>query len=244
VVWLKDPRFIRKGDVTRARVLGAAPGLNKVELVLEGPGAGEVVVVARHDAVLVAKDELACRPFKDAQAPRGSEGGRAECQGAASEDRKRNRDRGGDRGRDEGSGDQGRDRSPKRAKKSSKSQRAHKQQEWAFPGLRVRVLQPGQAHHRGKGEVVAFSGEEKKGGGVTVRMDGEGKRGGTLVAGLGNDDLETLVPSVGDKVRVVRGELRKSKGVILKKDRDREEVKLEIDGKEEWFSFNDVTARA
>ena len=54
--------------------------------------------------------------------------------------------------------------------------------------------------------------------------------------------LETVVPSVGDDVVVLRGPLRERRGPILKKDRDREEVRLEFDGRREYFHFDHVSA--
>ena len=204
VVWLRDPRFVQRSDVTRARVVRTAgvPGLNRVEVALEETG--EVVHVLRTDAILVEADELSSKPFKE---PATSKRERSQ----AFSDRA-------------ASGDQ--------AAPEKKPRTGHRAVEsWLQPNIRVRVIRKGP-HERTKGEVVRLED-----GRANIRLDG-----GIELKELREKDLETVVPSVGDEVCVVRGRFQRYRGKIKKKDRDREEVCLEIDGKREWLKFDDVSS--
>ena len=65
---------------------------------------------------------------------------------------------------------------------------------------------------------------------------------GRKVKYLRDKDLETVVPSIGGRVLVVRGKYRKCKATLLDKDRDKEEVRVEIrdDKRETTVSLDDV----
>ena len=116
------------------------------------------------------------------------------------------------------------------SKRSRDDSRSVSVNAWAVQGTRVRIVQEG-LHQRAKGDVVRVTD-----GLASVRLD-DG-----LFVELGHEALETIVPSVGGSVMVVRGKFRGHTSAILKKDRDREEVRLDIGGRREYFKFDDVTA--
>ena len=98
-------------------------------------------------------------------------------------------------------------------------------------GIRVRILEKG-AYQGLKGDIT-----EVRDGRALVKF--EGSKG---VEKFRPHHLETVVPSVGDDVVVLRGPLRERRGPILKKDRDREEVRLEFNGSRMYFHFDHVSA--
>ena len=59
--------------------------------------------------------------------------------------------------------------------------------------------------------------------------------------GMAPTYLETVVPSTDSEI-VVRGPLRMQRGRIYKKDRDREELCIKINGDRKTFGFDDVSA--
>jgi len=194
IVWLRDPRFLKKDGVTRAQVTRSSgvPGLNTVEVALEG--SGEVVTLKKDDAITVPSDELETNPFKSG----------------------RKRDRPEEKP------------PPGESKKVRDDARTR---EWVVPGIRVRILEKG-AYQGLKGDIT-----EVRDGRALVKF--EGSKG---VEKFRPHHLETVVPSVGDDVVVLRGPLRERRGPILKKDRDREEVRLEFNGSRMYFHFDHVSA--
>ena len=105
---------------------------------------------------------------------------------------------------------------------------------WVIPGIRVRIVKSGD-HYRQKGRVHEYSNSRDE---ATVRLDDGGKK----VRDLRGKDLETVVPSIGGTVLVVRGKYRKCKATLLDKDRDREEARVEIrdEKKEATVSLDDI----
>lgn len=244
VVWLKDSRFVVKGDVSRAKVLrtSGVPGLNQVEIQLEA--SGEVTTVSRGDAVLVGADELEDKPYAGAAAARPpSQKNKRErpdpssCSSSKGVGEGSGGNNSGNHLESSSSSKRRRDEEKQSSSSSSSHSRARPSSDslWVMPSIRVRIIQQGNKHHREKADVFEVDGDDR----VSVKLD-SGKR----VYDLREKDLETVVPSVGEKVRVVRGEHRKRKCVILKKDRDREEVCVELDGRKEYLKFDDVSARA
>ena len=138
--------------------------------------------------------------------------------------------------------DNGRKR-PRDLKSTSQNQGKHTRYEnpsnlttsrgvWVAPGIRVRYIGPG-VHHREKGDVVAVSDS----GLVEVDFD-DAKR----LKDVCQSYLETVVPSTDSEIVVVRGPLRMQRGRIYKKDRDREELCIKINGDRKTFGFDDVSA--
>jgi hypothetical protein len=197
VVWLRDPRFVKKDGVVRAQVTrtSGVPGLNAVEVALED--SGERVTLNRNHAIAVPSDELDAKPFRAA----------------------RKRDRHDDKAPS--------DKAPKKARDDASTR------EWILPAIRVRILEKGRFQGL-KGDI-----SDVRDGRATVIVDD-----GTAAGAFSPRNLETVVPSVGDAVVVLRGPLRARRGPILTKDRDREEVCLELDGRREYFRFDHVSAAA
>lgn len=196
IVWLRDPRFVKKAGVTRAQVArtSGVPGLNAVEVALEE--SGELVSLNRDDAIAVPSDELEAKPFRAA--------------------RKRDRHE---------------DTAPSGGTKKARDDASTR--EWILPAIRVRILEKGP-HCGLKGDILNV-----RDGRATVTLDG-----GTKAGAFSQRHLETVVPSVGDAVVVLRGPLRARQGPVLKKDRGREEVCVEFDGRREYFRFDHVSAAA
>jgi hypothetical protein len=125
IVWLRDPRFVRKSSVQRARVVKTTgvPGLNKIEVMLEGTG--ESAAVLQSDAILLGADELTRDPFKDSGRKRENSADEAgESKRVRRDDTSRRRE---DTGRTAVT--------------------------WVMSGLRVRFVGAGE-HHRMKGDVI------------------------------------------------------------------------------------------
>lgn len=105
---------------------------------------------------------------------------------------------------------------------------------WVFKHMRVRIVREGK-FHRMKGDVIKVDD-----GRFTILLSD-----GCKALGMKESDLESVIPSTGEQVIIVRGEYRKDKGTIVEKNRDKEEVLVEFDsGKKKYFMFDEVTALA
>jgi transcription antitermination factor NusG len=232
VVWLKDPRFLRGSEVSRATVhrTSGVAGLNRIEVVLEAPD-GQVATVLKTDAVLVDAKELAAKPFRASQS---SSGKRQPTKGDASATDKRPAPLTDKRPAPLTDKRPRVEEADGKSNAHSSSSSSSSSSLWAVPRIRVRIVEKGARYDQLKGLVTKISE-----GRCTVLLDD-----GTEVKDLKEAALETVVPSVDDMVYVVAGRFRHAKGPILKKDRDREEVCLEIDGKRQYLRFDDVCSLA
>lgn len=106
---------------------------------------------------------------------------------------------------------------------------------WLIRDIRVRVITKGENYRR-KGTVC----DTNKVRGVqeaVVRLDD----GGGSVKHLREEDLETVVPSKGGVVMIVRGKHRKRKAKLIEKDQDRAEARVKIeDYGKVYISLDDI----
>jgi hypothetical protein len=120
-----------------------------------------------------------------------------------------------------------------RSDETDEDVKRHKKKSWLLRHIKVRIVKDGK-YHRMKGEVVKAEDGE-----CTVQLED-----GSYVSDLKETDVESVIPSVGEEVIVLRGDYRRMKGIIVEKFRDKEEVLLEVNSRKKYFSFDDVTAVA
>ena len=218
-VWLRSKVYT--GMRGRAVQTQGVPGLSRVRIALESTG--ESVDVPKDDAVLIPASELEMRPLDTskidvaaAAAAAATKEEEAACQAA-----KRRRMDDASNAASSGAG-------------GSSSSSSGVVQSWCVPGIRVR----GVSKKLGKGYLckgyVVSVGEA-----VTVRLDGDG--GDMKDVKLRH--LETVIPKAGRRVRVLVGTHRGREGVVLRKDKDKSQVGVRIDGAmgEIIFSMDDVS---
>jgi len=105
---------------------------------------------------------------------------------------------------------------------------------WVFPGIKVYILRDGD-NHRKKGLVTSVTRD----GVISVKLSNSTNK---VVQDLVECDLQTVVPTAGERVICVRGKHRKQTFVVLKTDWDCEEVCVEADGQEVYLKFEDVAS--
>mmetsp|Transcript_89 Transcript_89/g.96 ORF Transcript_89/g.96 Transcript_89/m.96 type:complete len:471 (+) Transcript_89:144-1556(+) len=235
IVWLRDSRYIKSDSVTRAYIskLTGIPGLNRIEVILEGE-TYEMTTVLKTDAILIEESELKTRPF----IYNNQHQNKPEKNNIKSENNNK------DKKRSLSSHEQNKneldkndnDDSSKTSKRSKTSSLS-----WVIKGCKVRVVSNKNPYHKQKGIVINIDKDDKNDKErISLKMDSDGE----IIKHLKEYELETVIPSIGDMVMVVKGSYRKYKAEILKKDRDKEEIQIRINGHREYFSFDDVTAIA
>lgn len=207
---------LRNGDGVWLRDVRFATKRAKVTRASGVPGLNkiEVQLVDSGEKVLVNRSDAVLEDVEDAQVDAAP---REDHRGHAARGRDRDKDRDRDRDRD-------RRHNPSPPPPSC----------WVVPGIRVRVITRG-ADYRQKGTVLRVSGRERPT--ATVELEQNGR----VAERLAPDELETVVPSVGGRVLVVRGKYTSRRARLVDKDRDREEARVEFkDGKQRAVSLDDV----
>eukprot|EP00611_Tribonema_gayanum_P009777 TRINITY_DN1964_c5_g1_i1.p1 TRINITY_DN1964_c5_g1~~TRINITY_DN1964_c5_g1_i1.p1 ORF type:complete len:595 (-),score=230.43 TRINITY_DN1964_c5_g1_i1:82-1866(-) len=207
----------------RAMVLKTqgVPGLGKIMVRLEQGGAEEAV--SRTDVQLVPEDELALKPFTVVRgAPEPTSKRQRSAERSAERDGKRTSADAKDKKHKhkKKKRSRGDSRSPSRGSDGGGGNGAAAampvaQGGWLLESIRVRLVgrqfQKGAdaQHYCKKGVSVNVSGDARL---TDVRMDS-----GTLLRDVAQDDLETVLPSRGGAVVVVRGKWASQRGVLLAK---------------------------
>jgi G patch domain/KOW motif-containing protein len=248
----------------RARMVQmmGVPGLNRVLVQYEGETSN--TSVKKGDVVLVDREELSDRPFREAKEERMSsrepvkkeENGdrkRAKREEDGGRDRDRERDRDGRRRRREENdeynrknSDRDRDRNSSSSRRETKRQRTSaspaedvQHSRWLIPNIRVRVVTKklSSRQYKQKGIVLDVT---HGGAYATLQMND-----GQILDRVPERYLETALPKVGGNAIVLTGKHRLQKGKLLERSSDSGKgviqvfedmnvVKLSLDDMAEW----------
>jgi len=200
-VWIRDPMYAGR----RAVIVAAqgVPGLDRVRVSMESDGS--LVELKKGDVVVLSESELQAEPYRGVVplvAPSGGDGGRKRSAHSEKEPGETTSD-------------------------SNKNKKKHKSDGgstcWLRAGIRVRVVSKkvGGSSYLQKASVVTVDDN----GVASLRLDD-----GSLVEGVKQKALETVLPSCGQLVMALVGLHAGTIGKLVEKQKEQELVIVQITG--------------
>ena len=213
LVWIRDPLYAGRRAVIVASQ--GVPGLERIRVAMESDATH--VELKKSDVVVLTEKELLETPYKGVipsatqgtGTGTGTEGSAAESKASSSESRKRSTQE--VRGEDN-----------KKRHKHEKKVAEKRDDIWIRPGIRVRVVSKkvgGSNIYLQKASIV-----DVWQGVVSIKLDHDG----SIVEGVNQKHLETVLPSTGQPIIILVGEFAGQSGQLLEKQKEQENVIVQL----------------
>ena len=223
LVWLKDPKFAgRRGKVVSVR---GVPGLDKIRIMLEA--SGHLVEVKRLDAVLLSAAELAEAPYKDTEKQAPSDSNRSKYEppivpSSASSSASASSSSKTINISPAMTSDKHRDSKQHQPPSNSSHERSRSIKSWLATGIRVRLVSKKVGTSRSylqKGWIIDVYGNNL----AAVKLDD-----GSVVDGVKESYLETVLPSTGAICMVLAGKHTGLTATVLEKRKEVETAVVQL----------------